>query len=104
MYNFFPKGVSVITVVVLGMKGNKVEVVQRFRLAKSQVDMAKFPARADGSPVWGARVYRERTKAEVKAAGLTDAPYLATLVPLVNTGDKPWIDPASLLPQAAVAA
>jgi hypothetical protein len=101
--NIFPKGVSVIGVVVLGMKGNKVEVLSKSRLANSQVDFDRLPKRADGSVVWGPRAYRERTKAEVKAAGLTGAPYLATLVPLVNTGDKPWIDPASLLPQAAAA-
>lgn len=100
--SIFPKSVSLITVVVLGMKGNKVEVVRKFRLANSQVDFAKLPG--GSNPVWGPRSYRERTKAEVKADGLTGAPYLATLVPLVNTGEKPWIDPASLLPQAAVAA
>lgn len=100
--SIFPQGVSVIVLVVLGMKGNKVEVISRFRLANSQVDLAKLPRGKDG-PVWGPRSYRERTKAEITAAGLTGAPYLATLVPLVNTGEKPWIDPASLVARAIAA-
>jgi len=85
------------------MKGNKVEVLHKQRLANSQVDFDRLPKRSDGTPVFGPRSYRERTKAEIKALGLEGAPYLATLVPLVNTGGKPWIDPASLLPQAAAA-
>ena len=50
--NIFPKGVSVIGVVVLGMKGNKVEVLSKSRLANSQVDFDRLPKRADGSVVW----------------------------------------------------
>lgn len=101
--SIFPIGVSVITVVVLGMKGNKVEPVRKFRLANSKVDLGRLPHGVDGTPVWGSRSYRERTKAEIKAAGLTGAPYLATLVPLVNTGEKPWIDPDSLMEKAIAA-
>lgn len=92
MFDFFPKGVSVITVVVLGVKGGQVVTVNKFRLAKSQVDMEqRFPLRADGSPVIGPRVYRERTKAELKAAGLTGTEYLSTLVPLSNCGAPYWV-------------
>jgi hypothetical protein len=99
-YPFFPKGVSTITVVVLGVSvdGKKVQPVQRFSLAKSEVDMSRFPRRSDGEPIFGPRVYRERSKKELKAAGFEGAEYLATLVPLCNTG-QPW-----LVPEAVTAA
>jgi hypothetical protein len=86
MFSFFPKDVSVLTLVVLGTdKQGKVVPVRKFRLANSRYDLARFPRRA-GGPVIGPRVYRERTRAEIKAEGLTGADYLATLVPVGNTG------------------
>jgi hypothetical protein len=100
MFSFFPKGVSVVTLVVLGTDGNgKVVPVRKFRLANSRHDLARFPLRADGTPVIGPRVYRERTKAEIKADGLSGADYLATLVPLSNTGE-PWLKAEALRPAA----
>jgi hypothetical protein len=92
MYSFFPEGVSVITVVLLGTDSNgRVVAVSRFRLANSGVDMARrFTLRGDGTPILGPRVYRERTRAELKAAGLAGAEYVLTLVPLCNAGE-PWL-------------
>jgi hypothetical protein len=92
VYDFFPKDVSVITVVLLGTDpAGMVVVVNKFRLANSGVDVnRRFALRGDGTPILGPRVYRERTRAELKADGLTGAEYLRTLVPLANTGE-PWL-------------
>ncbi len=87
MYDFIPKGMSTITVVILGVQGGKVVPVSKFTLARSKVDMAqRFALRRDGEPVLGPCVYRERTRKELKAAGLENAEYIDTLVPLCNTG------------------
>lgn len=91
MFTFFPKGVSVVTVVVLGVKDTKPVPIHKYRLANSEVDVRRFPLRYE-MPVIGPRAYREMTKAEVKKAGLVGADYLARLVPVGTTGLPPFID------------
>jgi hypothetical protein len=92
VYDFFPKNVSVVTVIVLGTDENgRVVAVNNFRLANSGVDVARrFALRDDGTPILGPRVYRERTRAELAADDLAGAEYLRTLAPLCNTGE-PWL-------------
>ena len=97
MYDFFPKGMSTINVVVLGVRSGKIVPVVRFRLAKSRIDMAKhFALKTDGEPVLGPRHYRERTKKEIKEAGLEGHDYLSTLVPLCS--GEPYLQGGIALP------
>ena len=98
MYAFM-SGLSTIQVVVLGVLAGKVQPVRKFTLAKSQVDMAKnFALSADGEPVLGPRVYRERTRRNSRPLALRGRDYLSTLVPLCNCGTPYWV------PEAAEAA
>ena len=70
MFEFFPKGLSTMNIVVLGMKDNQVVAVRSFTVSNSRHDKWRFTWK-DGLPVIGSRVYRQMTKKEKKAAGLT---------------------------------
>ncbi len=84
----FPKGVSVITLVIMAVVNGNLVPRHLFRVSNSHLDFAEllklFPVK-DGKPVIGPMVFRQRTKKEMQSDELGKGKGL--YLPVGNVGN-----------------
>lgn len=107
MFNLFPTGVSVITLVIIRLVAGVPTISRKVRLGNSKVDFRSLGlgVNKDGSPVLGPACYRELTFAEMIASGMAvDKSHakelrerfpLETCVSVCNTMPNPYAAPAA---------